>query len=251
MASDLVYSAAPEGTSMEKQVLAKIGHVEVWHYPSASTFFFKSGLNVDADGSPRAYGPNGSGLDDLASAGHPGHWWALVTDTGKPSGTPLIQGPRDPAPGFYISTTSLENHSLPHRDPHRYVDASVVPYFVLPGHHKHGTVLSSKLKLGDMALVFNGQNGLYSYAIFADVGPVGQIGEGSIALAQAVGTGADPKRGNCARDIVYVVFPGSGNGHSKTANEIQAIGRSSFQAWGAFTRLGQCFPEYASKLPKQ
>jgi hypothetical protein len=235
---------------MNKQVLARIGHVEVWHFLGASTFFFKSGLSVDADGAPKAYGPNGTGLDELANAGHPGNWWALVTDTGNSSGTPLVQGPRDPAPGYYISTTSLENHSLSHSDPKRYVDASTVPYVVLPG-HKHGSALSPKLKLGDLALVVNGNSGRYSYAIYADVGPPHQIGEGSIALAQALGVGCNPRTGNGARDIIYIVFPGSGNGHPKSVAEINTGGRTCFQNWGGFTRLGQCFPEHASKLPKQ
>ena len=55
----------------------------------------------DADGDPRAYHPKGSppGLDYLANAGHPGNWWALATDNGKPNGRPIIQGPNDPAPG--------------------------------------------------------------------------------------------------------------------------------------------------------
>jgi hypothetical protein len=234
---------------MNKQLLVKIGNVAVWHFVGASTLFFKSGMNVDADGAPKAYGPNRIGLDNLGNAGHPGDWWALATDTGKHDGTPLIQGPDDPAPGFYISTTALGDHTLPYSDPKRYVDATVIPYIVLPG-HKHGSPLSSKLKLGDFALVANGKSGRHSYAIYADVGPVHQIGEGSIALAQAIGIGSDPRKGNGAHDIVYVVFPGSGDGRPKSCAEIGQKGRSSFQAWGGFARLGQCFPEYSCTLPK-
>jgi hypothetical protein len=236
---------------MDKTVLATIGNVVVWHFAGASTFFFRSGLEIDADGSPNAYGPNGKGLDNLANAGRKGNWWALVTDSGKPTGNPVIQGPGDPAPGFYVSTTALADPSLrDERNPKKYVDAAVVPYIVLPGHHQ-GSHLSSKLRLGDVALVTDGKTGRFAYVIYADIGPQNQLGEGSIALAQALGVGSDPKRGNGARDIVYVVFPGSGNGRPKTPYEIQATGRLCFQAWGGFKRLAQCFPEYTSTFPKQ
>ena len=74
-----------------------------------SAFFYESGMMIDADGGYHAYHPdNKSGLDYLGNAGKPGNWWALVTDDGKPSGNPVVQSSSDPAPGFYISTTSLE-----------------------------------------------------------------------------------------------------------------------------------------------
>jgi hypothetical protein len=89
-----------------------------------SAFFYQSGLEIDADGGYHAYHPDGkSGLDYLANAGQSGNWWALVTDNGKPSGRPLVQTDDDPAPGFYISTTTLEDANCDPKDPHRYVNA--------------------------------------------------------------------------------------------------------------------------------
>lgn len=232
---------------MDKIVLAIIGGISIYQFPGSSPFFFRGGLAIDADGSPHAYGPAGKGLDHLANAGQPGNWWALVTDNGKTNGTPIVQGPNSPAPGFYISTTALQDASLPAADTRRYVDSETIPYIVLPGHR--GRQLSPKLRLGDVALVANGKTGAFSYAVYADVGPQDQIGEGSIALARALNVGADPKRGNGSHDIVYVVFPGSGTGKPKSPADIQAAGRSAFQAWGGFKRLAQCFPEYASAWP--
>ncbi len=70
-----------------------------------SAFFYESGLMIGADGTYHAYHPDGSSaLDYLGNAGQPGNWWALVTDNGQPSGTPLVQTDANPAPGFYIST---------------------------------------------------------------------------------------------------------------------------------------------------
>src|ERR1700761_3886663 len=58
-----------------------------------------SQVDIDADGAngqvspPPAYAPAGWGetLDNLGDAGHPGDWWALATDNGRPSGKPLEQ----------------------------------------------------------------------------------------------------------------------------------------------------------------
>ena len=73
-----------------------------------SPFVYVAGLAVDADGAFRAYHPtNRLGLDTIVHAGHPGNWWALATDTGETNGRPVLQGERDPAPGYYVSITSL------------------------------------------------------------------------------------------------------------------------------------------------
>src|SRR5438045_8956373 len=80
-----------------------------------------------------AYHPyNKSGLDYLGNAGRPGNWWALVTDNGQPDGNPIRQKNSDPAPGFYISTTSLEDTPQDRKDPRRYVNAEAINFFVLP-----------------------------------------------------------------------------------------------------------------------
>src|SRR4051794_11780091 len=76
---------------------------EVWQYfPSQRTEFTADG-DIDADGAYRAYHrESGRGLDLLAYAGHPGNWWGIVTHNLRPDGQPIVQGPTDPAPGYYI-----------------------------------------------------------------------------------------------------------------------------------------------------
>jgi len=166
---------------------------------------YECGLQVDADGSPRAYHPKGSpgldGLDYLADAGSPGKWWGIATDNGKMDGNPIIQGPNDLAPGFYVSTTALENPQFALGDPRRYIDSERVPYIVLPGG------LPSAPKLGAQALVINLRNQSIVRAIFADIGPRDKIGEGSIALAVALGIPANPRTGGCSDGILTIVFP--------------------------------------------
>ncbi len=136
----------------------------------SSAFFYESGMTIDADGAPNAYHPDNTGLDDLANAGTPGRWEGLAKD---PYGEPYIQGPDDPYPGYYVSSTALADRSKPPNDPTRYVDASKIPFIVLPG----GMARQLGARPGDFVAVFNQRNGKSSYAIFGDVGPFDRIGK--------------------------------------------------------------------------
>jgi hypothetical protein len=201
---------------------------------------FLAGLHIDADGAPRAYHPDSArGLDRLANAGRPGHWWALVTDTGTASGTPIVQGPEDPAPGFHVSTTSLVDPRHPLRDPRRYVDAATIPYLALPP----AAVRAWGVALGDLAAVHDPRTDTTALAIVADIGPADALGEASIALADALALPSDPRLGGVEPPrIAYVLFPGTGDGRPHTAPEIERDGARLLGAWGGDARLRACFP---------
>jgi len=193
-------------------LLATIGGVQVRR--NGDVISYTSGLQIDADGSPRAYHPTSAwGLDRLANAGHPGNWWGILTDNGKPDGQPLIQGEYDPAPGFYISTTSLcDSTTRDYRwnDPRKWVNSETIPFIALPPRPQIlGDNASGAARLGDFAVVVNLANGRKAAAIVADVGPSDQIGEGSIALATALGVNADARTGGASGNILTLVFAGS------------------------------------------
>lgn len=197
-------------------------------------------MAIDADGAYRAYHPNDRmALDSIDHAGHPGNWWALATDTGSPHGTPVIQGKHDPAPGYYVSMTSLFDPTVENeRDPRRFVDALNIPYVVLPPEgFKH-------VKLGDFATVVNRKNGKVSGAIVADESaPDIPMGEGSIALARALDIDSDPRTGGIKKGIAYVIFRESGNGKPRTRDEISSKSRAEFEHWGGLQMLRVCLPE--------
>jgi hypothetical protein len=173
-------------------------HYTVWRSPDF--LIFSAGMTIDADGSPRAYHPdNVSGLDDLRNAGSPEHWVALATVDGEP----IVQGPDDPAPSFYVSMTSLEDHTYPATSPAHFVDAEQIPYIALPPD-------LSGPELGDVAYVFNTDSENGSAAIFADQSPSDRLGEGSIALARNLGINSDARRGGIRNGLIYVVFLHSG-----------------------------------------
>jgi hypothetical protein len=198
--------------------------IPIGRLPGSSAFFYESGMTIDADGAPNAYHPDNTGLDDLANAGTPGRWEGLAKDA---DGEPIIQGPNDPYPGYYVSATALADRSKPFNDPTRYVDASKIPFVVLPG----GMARQLGARPGDFAIAFNQRNGKSSYAIFGDVGPYDRIGEGSVALAENLGIRSDARNGGARRGILYLVFPGSGNGRPRTIEEINSEGQKLLQVW--------------------
>jgi hypothetical protein len=236
-----LFSFSGEGHALQKIKLLEIANIPVWTLPEPTTFFYKSVMNIDADGAPDAYHPRNIGRDNLGNAGKKGNWWALVTDTGKPSGAPLIQGPDDPCPGYYISKTALEDNSKEETDPTRYVDSSKTPYLVLPPAVKR----KGKARLGDFAVVINARNGKFAYAIFADIGPNDQLGEASIALAESLDIPSNPRTGGTGKEmyVIYLVFPGSGNGKPRPTEQINSEGARLFQQWGGLDRVKELFPD--------
>jgi len=134
------------------------------------------------------------------------------------------------------ATTALydpDNRNL--RDPHRHVDTATIPYVVL-----HPKALDYA-RLGDFATVVNLQNGRISGAIVADESaPNLPVGEGSIALAQALGIDSNPRTGGKDENVAYLIYPGSGNRRPRELTEIVVNAKQLFDAWGGLDRLNAC-----------
>ncbi len=168
-------------------------------------------FDVDVDGAPNAYGPPGSSaLDELRNAHYRGHKHAEIvgylTEDDHPN-VPVIQGPHDPFPGYYISQTAFTDPAHPNdHDPLKYVDATQINYVVLG---KKARKLGARL--GDFVVVTSTRTHRSAFAIVGDDGnPSGD--EGSLHLLQALGypfkNGIDDAvehRG----EIVLRFYPGS------------------------------------------
>lgn len=143
-------------------------------------------MDVDCDGAPTAYGPRGKKtLDYLRNAHTLGNLRAPIVGyltEDDPPHRPVIQGPRDPAPGYYISQTTFVDESHPdERDPLRYVDASKINYVVLGERARRRGA-----KVGDFVVVHSHRTGRTAFAIVGDTGnPSGD--EGSLHLLQDLG----------------------------------------------------------------
>ena len=141
-------------------------------------------MDVDVDGAPNAYGPPGKPtLDTLLNA----HYLEradqeivgyLTDDKGKP----ILQGPHDPFPGYYISQTAFADPDNPNdRDPRGYVDARNINYVVRGDQAQRRGV-----KVGDFVAVYSKRTHKSVFAIVGDTGnPSGD--EGSLHLLQDLG----------------------------------------------------------------
>jgi hypothetical protein len=216
-----------------KVFLQRIGSSSIYQTKKhGSVYVFKAGMHIDADGAFTAYHPHpGKGLDYLANAGRPGNWWGVVTHNAKRSGKPVLQVSTDPAPGFYVSGTSLQDATKKNNDPTRYVNSEEIPFFVLPGDSRIPATM------GDFGYVVNMDTAMSSGCIFADVGPDKQIGEGSIALAKAVGIPSDPKGEGTNDKMIYVVFTDTSMGWPVDKEYIDSHSNTLFEQWGGMERL--------------
>ena len=207
------------------------------------SFLFKAGMMIDCDGSPRAYGPEDSGIDYTANGGNDegggsAAWWGGPVDS---NGYPVKQAIYDPYPGMYVSGTALINPLYDEDSPYRYSDAESIPFIVLPGKHNNGA------KLGDVCFCYNTKTEDNCYGIYADIGPSGKLGEASMRMASALKINNDPKHGGTESQVIaYLVFPGSVGKWSPPAQWFQ-LADKLFSQWGGFTRLKGLLDELVSK----
>ncbi len=222
------YSNCPTPVNCSLTLITTLQTYNVYNHNSSGYIIYKAKMSIDADGSPQAYGPNNSGLDWTANAGSTGNWWGVATDV---SGNPYIQTASDPFPGMYVSTTSLVNSAFSVSNPLRYVDSGTIPYFVLPS----SITSSNGITIGAIGFVYNTTNGKGCYAVFADGGPAGKLGEGSMFLATQLGINSSPKTGGTSSKIIdYIIFPGTGFGQGTipTITQINTIGAAKMKKVG-------------------
>ena len=169
-------------------------------------------MDVDVDGAPNAYGPKGTpALDNELDA----HYLEredqpIVGYLLDEKQQPVVQGPNDPYPGYYISQTAYTDVANENeRDVRSYVDATKINYVVRGDEaEKRG------VQVGDFVAVYSKKKHKAVFAIVGDTGnPSGD--EGSLHLLQDLGypfkNGIDDSV--TRRDIVIRFYPGSNPKH--------------------------------------
>jgi hypothetical protein len=141
-------------------------------------------MTVDVDGAPNAYGPPGKpALDSPINAHNLERLdQPIVGYLLDKKHHPVLQGPNDPFPGYYISQTAFSDPNNDNeRDPRGYVDARYINYVVLGNYaRRHG------VKVGDFVAVYSRRTHRAVFAIVGDAGnPSGD--EGSLHLLQDLG----------------------------------------------------------------
>jgi hypothetical protein len=141
-------------------------------------------MDVDVDGAPNAYGPaDKPTLDVLLDAHYLNRAYRkIVGYLTDEHGRPILQGPNDPFPGYYISQTAFSDiQNQNERDPRRYVDARNINYVVRGNAAKRRGV-----KVGDFVAVFSKRMHKSVFGLVGDTGnPSGN--EGSLHLLQDLG----------------------------------------------------------------
>jgi hypothetical protein len=167
--------AEPSGAADEKGFGCPTGGYEAF---GKAAYEKQASPTVDFDGDPYAYAPDDSGRDFLANAGHPGNWWAVQTDTGRPNGRPVTTTLVNPSTGkkqeYYISLIAgwIDGKSV------NRLDAKNFNFAVLTSE-----MMAMGIKLGDWVSVVNPANGQSVCARVEDFGNGGRGGEVSECVA--------------------------------------------------------------------
>jgi hypothetical protein len=164
-------------------------------FPDGAAYAYQTANHVvDADGAPQAYSPSdvpvdiGVGLDAPANAGYPSQaWWpdVLVPDPNDPTIAYLQTS--EPGAGFFVAQTSLRNPTGNKYNPATYVDATEVPYVVIPTGFRETVGFGGQP--GDVGVACHLASGAVSFLIVGDEGggKNALLGESSIALFGALG----------------------------------------------------------------
>jgi hypothetical protein len=106
---------------------------------------------------------------------------AIIPSTND--GYPCLRGSESRYPGYFMAATTLTQGSAVRPDgctPDRFIDATRVPFFVLPGGN------FGEIEIGDIVIgIFkNDRVERVAFGIAGDAGPIEQFGEGSVAFNQ-------------------------------------------------------------------
>jgi hypothetical protein len=109
------------------------------------------------------------------------------------------------------------------------LDASTLPYVVIPGPSNGFDYKANGLKLGSVVAVI--YKGKMVYGILGDIGPAGVIGEASYALAVQLGINGSPISGGVDSGVTYIAFTGSSAVVTKKEDHAQAeaLGKTAAQ----------------------
>lgn len=179
-------------------------------------------FSVDADGAPNAYHPDDVGkncykdvhvgLECLVQAGYPNtSWWNKVLVPDPQASSRAYVQPDGPFAGYFVCMTSLRASGGNKYDPSTYVDATKVPYVVIPtGFEK----LPQVGKQGDVGFATHLESGRTTAFIIADAGggADAKLGESSIALFEKLGgKDVDPRTGSgvLPGTYQYIIFRNS------------------------------------------
>jgi hypothetical protein len=139
-------------------------------------------------------------------------WWTADMDIDCDGGSGSVC---QNDPDYQPDTATVDSQGNP-------LDASTLPYVVIPGASNGFDYKLNGLKMGSVVAVI--YNGKISYGILGDVGPKGVIGEASYAMAKELGINPSPTSGGVDSGVTYVAFTGSSAVVPKKEDHAAAVG---------------------------
>lgn len=148
-------------------------------------------------------------------------WWTADFDVDCDGGTGAVCRAD---PDYMPDTSAVDSHGNP-------LDASTLPFIVIPLASTRWRYADYGIQTGQVALVM--YNGAMAFGIFGDAGPASIIGEGSYAMAQALGIPPSPSTGGVDSGVTYLVFTGPSGRvtHNESHAEAVAIGQALLNAF--------------------
>ncbi len=138
-------------------------------------------------------------------------WWTADMDIDCDGG----RGAACMADPYYQAETAfVDSHGQP-------LDASTLPYIVIPGESSRFRYTEHGIRGGQVALVI--YEGRLAWGIFGDVGPQAIIGEASYAMAEALGIPSSPISGGVGSGVTYLVFTGADARVSRKEDHDEAV----------------------------
>lgn len=278
----------------QKDDNAKSGLTAVWADQQATSLMFIDRLNINTDGTRRSYsvsdfwgekdalnnlcnamsdacaGMSSDALkqrrlitQDAAAKGWPSA--QLAQSRISPSIIPFKGGkPCPPVNGFLVSATALHKPQVSDVcDIGNYVDALQTPAIVIPRDPAKNVPSDFRIrnaKVGDLVVTLRRDLMQPVFAVVGDTGPVGKLGEGSIALnGQLLGKTAPPinyqelrgkgvfkGKGWTAPPTIVIIFPGTRNETDPwmSPERINSAALDRFEAWGGLARAKACAATY-------
>jgi hypothetical protein len=146
---------------------------------------------------------------------------------------------------FFVSTTSLFDPAFEATDPRRYLDARSVPHFVLPAGESGPFGSQHGIRLGDLALIAQGNRGVF--AVFGDAGPADKLGEASPAVITRLAGAPDATNSlprAIASGVTTLVLAGSRRELTETpprsARVIAVAGQRALATAGGLAAFAGC-----------
>ena len=117
-------------------------------------------------------------------------------------------------PDYMAETSGVDSRGNP-------LDASTLPFIVIPLASTRFRYADHGIRIGQVALVMYRDRMVFG--IFGDAGPAAVIGEGSFAMAEALGIPSNPSRGGVDSGVTYLVFTGASARVTRNESHAEAV----------------------------